>query len=91
MPNQRPTNDVRGDEHNGAMRRLKPDPVLDELIKKILQAGQWARATPILRFGALWWSRTRREKEGACLLQAALRRADRAKLRRQRATAGLEP
>src|ERR1044071_1218001 len=25
-----------------AMRRLKPDPVPDELINKILQAGQWA-------------------------------------------------
>jgi nitroreductase len=25
-----------------AMRRLKPDPVPDELIKKILQAAQWA-------------------------------------------------
>ena len=25
-----------------AMRRLKPDPVPDELILQILQAGQWA-------------------------------------------------
>ena len=25
-----------------AMRRLKPDPVPDELIHRILQAGQWA-------------------------------------------------
>ena len=25
-----------------SMRRLKPDPVPDELINKILQAGQWA-------------------------------------------------
>ena len=25
-----------------AMRRLKPDPVPDELIQRILQAGQWA-------------------------------------------------
>src|SRR3982074_3899373 len=25
-----------------AMRRLKPDPVPDEMINKILQAGQWA-------------------------------------------------
>ena len=25
-----------------AMRRLKPDPVADDLVHKILQAGQWA-------------------------------------------------
>ncbi len=43
-----------------AMRRLKPDPVPDALIHKILQAGQWAppaAATPSA--GASWWSRTR--------------------------------
>jgi nitroreductase len=26
------------------MRRLKPDPVPDELLNKILQAAQWAQA-----------------------------------------------
>jgi nitroreductase len=43
MPNQRPTNDLfEAMSTMRAMRRLKPDPVPDELINKILQAGQWA-------------------------------------------------
>ena len=38
-----PTNDLwEAMSTMRAMRRLKPDPVPDELINKILQAGQWA-------------------------------------------------
>src|ERR687883_613388 len=43
VPNQSPTNDIwEAMSTMRAMRRLKPDPVPDELIAKILQAGQWA-------------------------------------------------
>src|SRR5712692_8470644 len=43
MPNQSPTDNIwEAMSTMRAMRRLKPDPVPDELIQKILQAGQWA-------------------------------------------------
>ena len=43
MPNQSPTDNIwEAMSTMRAMRRLKPDPVPDDLIQKILQAGQWA-------------------------------------------------
>src|SRR5437773_2075682 len=43
MPETRGTSDIfEAMSTMRAMRRLKPDPVPDELINKILQAGQWA-------------------------------------------------
>src|ERR687883_943407 len=43
VPNQSPTNDLfEAMSTMRAMRRLKPDPVPDELINRILQAGQYA-------------------------------------------------
>jgi nitroreductase len=43
MPNQSPTDNIwEAMSTMRAMRRLKPDPVPDDLIHKILQAGQWA-------------------------------------------------
>ena len=73
-----------------AMRRLKPDPVPDELINKILQAGQWAPSAATPSAGGFWWSKTiRGQEKGAGLLQAAVRRERRAPLRHQRAAAGL--
>ena len=44
-----------------SMRRLKPDPVPDELVRKILEAGAAAaRTAAISSAGAFWWSRIRR-------------------------------
>jgi len=57
-----------------AMRRLKPDPVPDELVNKILQAGQWAPSggnTQRWRFPR--GQGPRGQEEGAGLLQAAVR------------------
>ena len=71
-----------------AMRRLKPDPVPDELINKILQAGQWAPSggnTQRWRF--LVVKDPRDQEEGAGLLQAPVRRNGRAALRVERAAA----
>jgi nitroreductase len=43
MPNQSPTDNIwEAMSTMRAMRRLKPDPVPDDLIHKILEAGQWA-------------------------------------------------
>src|SRR4029077_6416256 len=43
MPNQSPTDNIwEAMSTMRAMRRLKPDPVPDDLIQKILEAGQWA-------------------------------------------------
>ena len=39
---------------DAAMRRLKPDPVPDELITKILQAGSARRAAATTSAGAFW-------------------------------------
>ena len=38
-----------------AMRRLKPDPVPDELINKILQAAQWAPSGGNTQRWRFWW------------------------------------
>ena len=40
------------------MRRLKPDPVPDELINKILQAAQWAPAGATPSAGGFCWWKT---------------------------------
>lgn len=39
-----------------AMRRLKPDPVRDALINKILQVAQWAPSGGNTQRGVSWWS-----------------------------------
>ncbi len=38
-----------------SMRRLKPDPVPDEMIKKILMAGTAAATAETTRPGGSWW------------------------------------
>ena len=45
-----------------AIRRLKPDPVPDELINKILRLPSGRRVAGIPSAGAFWWSRTSRSK-----------------------------
>jgi len=40
-----------------AMRRLKPDPVPDELINKILKAAQWAPSGGNTQRWRFWWPR----------------------------------
>ena len=73
-----------------AMRRLKPDPVPDELIRKILLAGQAAASggnTQPWRFFSPQGPED--QKGGAGLLQAGLRRGGRTALREQPATAGV--
>jgi nitroreductase len=55
--------------HEAAMRRLRPDPVPDELINKILQAAQWApRRGNTQRWRFLLVEDPRDQEEGAGLL-----------------------
>ena len=71
-----------------AMRRLKPDPVPDELVVKILRAGASAANggnTQKWRFLVL--KDPADEAGGAGLVQEGLRRGDRPALCRQRAAA----
>ena len=73
-----------------AMRRLKPDPVPDELINKILQAAQWAPSggnTQRWRF--LVVKDPEIKKKVQVYHKAPLRRDRRATLRLQRAAAWL--
>jgi hypothetical protein len=46
-----------------SMRRLKLNPVPNELIRKILEAAYVRRAVEICSAGASWWSATRRSKK----------------------------
>jgi nitroreductase len=55
-----------------AMRRLKPGPVPDELINKILQAAQWAPSGGNTQLAVLGGQRPRDQEEGAALLQAPI-------------------
>ena len=45
-----------------SMRRLKPDPVPNELIRKILEAGVCAQAAEICSAGGSWLSVIRRSR-----------------------------
>ena len=71
-----------------AMRRLKPDPVPDELISKILQAGQLgAERRQHSALAVPGGQGPGDQEEGAGLLQAPVRRDGRAALRVERAAA----
>jgi nitroreductase len=81
-----------------AMRRLKPDPVPDDLIRQILLAGQAAASggnTQRWRFLVLKDPEIKNQVQvyykGAGLLQEGLRRGGRAALCEQPAAAGLGP
>ena len=79
-------------ENCRAMRRLKPDPVPDELIAKILQAGSWAPSggnTQTWRFLVV---KDRKIKEAVHgLVQEGLRRDHRPALLDGRAAARRQP
>ena len=57
-----------------AMRRLKPDPIPDELIRKILEAGVCAQRWQPSTLALSGRQRPRHQGEGATLLQARSRR-----------------
>src|SRR5438874_7141853 len=93
MPETRGTNDIfEAMSTTRAMRRLKSDPVPDELINKILQAAQWAPSggnTQRWRFLVI--KDPEIKKKVQVLLHAPIRRNGRAALRVERAAAGLRP
>ena len=70
------------------MRRLKPDPVPDELISKILQAGICAPNGGNVQKWRFMVLRTQDQAGRAGLVQEGVRRVDRPALPQQRAPPG---
>ena len=55
-----------------AMRRLKPDPVPDELVRKILEAGVCAATLATASTGAFWSSKTALSRRRCSITKRAL-------------------